>query len=249
MDRQNISSPLSVLLAGVIVIILLLASAGGQTNANVLRQNSTPTMTECIDDDSDAFYDCVDYRDNLTATAEVLEETSYPLTQTAEARDPYAAPATGTTTTTGTPGTPQTRTGTPRGSFTPTPTVTQGSTSPALTRTSDPGVSETPNVSISSATPTSTPVDAITCSPGVPVIISGVGPAHAPLLLYFGERPVGGGSVAANGQFALKLVVGQEQAGQYDVTVRVRGTSKVLRKVTCLVPSVTPTALPTRGLF
>jgi hypothetical protein len=47
-----------------------------------------------------------------------------------------------------------------------------------------------------------------------------------------------------NGRFALKLIVGQERAGEYKVTVRVRGTSQVLRQVTCSVPNVTPTPLP-----
>jgi hypothetical protein len=42
----------------------------------------------------------------------------------------------------------------------------------------------------------------------------------------------------------LKLIVGQERAGEYNVTVRVRGTSQVLRQLTCSVPSVTPTPLP-----
>jgi hypothetical protein len=89
-----------------------------------------------------------------------------------------------------------------------------------------------------------TPVDAMICAPGVAVEISGGGPARAPLLLYFGERAVGGGSVAPNGRFALKLIVGQERAGEYQVTVRVRGTSQALRTITCLVPNVAPTPRP-----
>jgi hypothetical protein len=78
----------------------------------------------------------------------------------------------------------------------------------------------------------------------VPIEIAGDGPPRAPLLLYFAERPVGGGSVAPNGRFALKLIVGQERAGEYMVTVRVRGTSRALRQITCAVPNVTPTPLP-----
>jgi hypothetical protein len=94
------------------------------------------------------------------------------------------------------------------------------------------------------ATLSPTPIDAFTCTPGVPVEIAGDGPPRAPLLLYFDERPVGGGSVALNGRFALKLIVGQERAGEYKVTVRVRGTSQPLHQVTCSVPNVTPTPLP-----
>jgi hypothetical protein len=40
-------------------------------------------------------------------------------------------------------------------------------------------------------------------------------------------------------------VVGHERPGRYDVAVRVRGSNKVLRQLTCMVPALSPT--PTLG--
>lgn len=65
--------------------------------------------------------------------------------------------------------------------------------------------------------------------------------AHA--ACHFGQRAVGGGSASPNGDFALQPIVGQERAGDYQVTVRVRGTSQVLRELTCSVPA-TPVPTP-----
>lgn len=240
MSRQNMASPISILVGGVIVIILLLASSGVNTSAIALQQNGTPTWTPCDDTDSE----CIDFQDNALATSESLTETAdaYP----ARTSSGYTAPSartsviTGTQTITGvangtstTPTTPTTTLGTP----TPTATIQAGTTSSA-----QPSSEAQPNSAI--PTPSPTPVDAIICTPGVAVEITGAGPARAPLLLYFGERAVGGGSVAPNGRFALKLLVGQERAGEYQVTVRVRGTSQELRTITCSVPNAAPPPRP-----
>ena len=237
MSRQNMTSPISVLLAGVIVIILLLASSGANTSAITRQQSGTPTWTPCDDEDND----CIDFQDNATASAQILTETAsaYPAEPSSSAYPPSGGTnvVTGTTTITAVTGTAPAR-GTPtpiRG----TPTVA-GSTNTGATSSAPSGTTQ-PDEATATLSPT--PTDAITCAPGVPVEIAGDGPPRAPLLLYFGERPVGGGSVAANGRFALKLIVGQERAGEYKVTVRVRGTSQALRQVTCLVPNVTPTPL------
>jgi hypothetical protein len=80
--------------------------------------------------------------------------------------------------------------------------------------------------------------------PGVPIAIAGSGPPYAAFLLYFGERAVGGGSINATGRFLARLTIGQERAGIYSVTVRLRGTTRILREVTCSVPEVTPTPTP-----
>ena len=231
MSRQNMISPLSVLLAGVIVIILLLASSGANTSAITRQQNPTPTWTPCDVDDNE----CIDFQDEATANAYPGgTPTPYP------GSDNSTSVVTGTATITGTPAT-----GTPTAGGTLTPT--RGT--PTLTRSANPGgstepPSEVPQPDEAIPTLSPTPIDAFTCTPGVPIEIAGDGPPRAPLLLYFDARPVGGGSVAPNGRFALKLIVGQERAGEYKVTVRVRGTSQVLRQVTCLVPNVTPTPLP-----
>jgi len=217
MSRQNMTSPISVLLAGVIVIILLLASSDANTSAITRQQNA--------------------FQDDEIANA-------YP----AGTASAYVPPANRTTVITGTApitGTVGTGTSTAGGTHSPTP----GTPTPTLTRSANPnGSTELPSEATQPdeaiATLSPTPIDAFTCTPGVPVEIAGDGPPRAPLLLYFDERPVGGGSVAPNGRFALKLIVGQERAGEYKVTVRVRGTSQSLRQVTCSVPNVTPTPLP-----
>jgi hypothetical protein len=60
------------------------------------------------------------------------------------------------------------------------------------------------------------------------------------LLLFFGQRAVGGGSVSPAGHYAIPLIVGRERPGTYTVTVRVRGTTQVLREFTCAVPATPP---------
>lgn len=59
----------------------------------------------------------------------------------------------------------------------------------------------------------------------------------------------GAAASARTARFPARLVVGRERAGKYDLTVRLRGTRQVLLQLTCAVPEVTPTLLPTaRGL-
>jgi len=62
---------------------------------------------------------------------------------------------------------------------------------------------------IAEATPTVP--GALECVPGRLVLISGVAPPHAPLLISFGNRIVGGGSARASGDFALPLIPGMER--------------------------------------
>jgi len=92
---------------------------------------------------------------------------------------------------------------------------------------------------VAEATPTVP--GALECVPGRLVLISGVAPPHAPLLISFGSRIVGGGSARESGDFALPLIPGIERAGTYEVTIRTRGTGQIVRLVTCTVPPTTPT--------
>jgi hypothetical protein len=92
---------------------------------------------------------------------------------------------------------------------------------------------------VAEATPTVP--GALECVPGRLVLISGVAPPHAPLLISFGNRIVGGGSARESGDFALPLIPGIERAGTYEVTIRTRGTGQIVRLVTCTVPPTTPT--------
>jgi hypothetical protein len=82
---------------------------------------------------------------------------------------------------------------------------------------------------------------AITCASGLPVEIAGVAPPHAALLLYFGERAVGGGSAASDGSFKLILNVGEERSGSYPISVLVRGSWQEVARTTCVVPYLSPT--------
>ena len=68
MSRQSMASPISVLVGGVIVIILLLASSGTNTGAIALRLVTTPTWTPCSDEDNV----CIDFQDQAAQTAESL---------------------------------------------------------------------------------------------------------------------------------------------------------------------------------
>ncbi len=74
--------------------------------------------------------------------------------------------------------------------------------------------------------------------------ITGTGTPFAPILLYFGQRIVGGGSIDSDGRFSIPLVVGEERNGNYVVRVKVRGSPEIIRELTCTVPAITPTALP-----
>ena len=243
MSRQSIHSPLSILLAGVIVIVVLLAGAGASTGAVTRAQGSTPTWTPCPDDEEDASLDCLDFRDDLTTPAEAATDAA--TATPTDAAYPYPSPKTPTTTTRA-------------GSVTPTTTARAGAATPTRTpANSGASATSTPRATIALTpfeqngdateippTATPTPSDAITCPPGIPVPISGSGPAHAPLLLFFNQRAVAGGSAEADGSFALTLMIERERPGQYPVEVRVRGSVQVLRKLTCTVPNVTPTSQP-----
>jgi hypothetical protein len=144
---------------------------------------------------------------------------------------------------------------------TPAPAQTAAtSTAAAGTVTAIPTPSVAPTLTLPAqqvqaptATQTLTPTPGlegtVPCSPGVELSVSGKGPPRAPVLLYFGRRIVGGGSVGADGTFTLPLVVGVERGGEHIVSVRVRGSDEVLTEFTCIVPDVTPTPVPGRRPF
>jgi hypothetical protein len=207
------TSPISVLVAGVVVIFMLLMGADPQTAATPRAQDDYPAQT---------------------ATTVAM------LTATAGG---YVAPTTQSQATSApTVGSSNSATSTPTRTVTATVTPTN---TPTLEATATDEVEEpVPPTATRAVTPTATPSDGLACVPGEPIEIAGEGPPRAAYLLFFGERPVGGGTVEPDGTFLAKLVVGQERAGSYDVTVRVRGTQQVLREVTCAIPDVTPTPFP-----
>lgn len=238
------------LLAGVVVIAMLLLGAGPSISAVGRAQTGYPTMTPCIDQGDEGEYEsCRSMQDGeRTATAGALTATSMSLTATASA---YPDPATATS------GPTSTRQSSTASTPTLTATATSSASEQATGTAGSIGTAQTatlavPDVSARSLappteTPTATPSSDLTCVPGVPIEIGGEGPPRAAYLLYFGQRAVGGGTVEQNGTFVAKLIVGQERAGTYEVTVRVRGTEQVLRQLTCSVPELTPTPVADLG--
>lgn len=171
-----------------------------------------------------------------------MQATSYPpsITPTTSSyplSSPTAAAPGGATRTTS----PTARTATPRGASTPTLTRIAEGTPTERAQILEPTVAPSP-------TPTATLELSgnVVCVPGTEITIVGDGPPRAPILLYFGQRTVGGGSVRADGSFALPLTIGVERPGDHSVSVRVRGSGQALIEFTCSVPPVTPTPLPGR---
>jgi hypothetical protein len=143
-------------------------------------------------------------------------------------------------------------TSTPRPSSTPTePTAddNEPDASPLPRATDDP---ETPvdrasdfgpAVATETSTPTMTPEpDTLECPAEAITEIAGQGPPNTPLVLYFGDRPVGGGTTNSEGFYSIPLKIMHERTNEtYQVEVRIRDNHKVIRTVTCIVPGPTPT--------
>lgn len=220
MPRQSFWTPLSLLIAGLVVIAILLAGPHMRTDAQPPLDNYPPP----------------------TATA----KAALAQTETATARAKYPGPGNATATPTTSPGdaATATATATSEGGSQQTPDTFAPSDTPETPSDQPEAPTDTPE-DTSAPTATPTPSDMLTCAPGEPILISGQGPPRAPFLLYFGQRAVSGGSVEPDGSFAITLLVGSERAGTYTVTVRVRGSTQVLRQLTCTVPPTTPTPLPT----
>jgi hypothetical protein len=229
MSRQKKAGTISAVLIGLLVLSVCLASLGTRVSAIARLQSATatPTPTPCegnIDDCND--YATDDAIDAMTASADALTATA------------AITPSAQTATTTTTPGV-----GTP----TLTPTLTPTSLTTAATLAPSP-IQPTPIIEPQRLEPTETPTaipdSALICFPGQPLVITGDGPARAAFLVYFGQRVVSGGSVTPSGRFATTLIIGRERAGVYSITVRVRGTAKLLLETSCVVPDVTPTFVP-----
>jgi len=245
MSRQKRAGTISVVLIGLLVLGACLTSMGTHVSAIARLQSATVTPTcdaspgDCADQATDDAIDAMTATaDAMTATADAMTEVADAMTAEADAVTPGAQTATSTMT----PGV-----GTP----TATPTPTRASTSIPLAAPLAPTlIPPTPTIEIDpqrlapTETPTALPDSALICFPGQPLVITGGGPARAAFLLYFGQRVVSGGSVTPNGRFATTLVVGRERAGVYPITVRVRGSTKVLLATSCAVPNVAPTLVP-----
>lgn len=203
MPRHNLLAPISVLLAGLVLIGLLFIGAPPSPQAAPLLQ---PYPAE-------------------TSSPYPGESTASP---TAGSTTPTLTESVTSTATTGTP--------------TPTvsPTATQDST-PTPTRRPPQGALAT-----ATAEPLPTETADLACTPGDSITISGTGAPRAGYLVYFGARVVGGGSIGPDGRFSTTLTIGDEGPGIYEVVAEERGTRQVLRQLTCAVPEVERTPIPTR---
>lgn len=183
------------------------------------------------------------------------DDPTFPPTLTSVPPDWYEAPDTTVTTTAATAATATTTTEVERTSVTPQTVVTP------TTDISD--VTQEPTASVPTDSPvlqpeeplltqealsevTPTLIGRLVCAPNQPVEITGSGPAYAAFLLYFGERAVSGGTVDAEGNFVITLIVGRERPGPHTVSVRLRGDGTQLRELICDVP-YPPTPTPMRG--
>jgi hypothetical protein len=219
MPLKRLSSPLIVIIAGVILTIIIVVVPDSNTGARPRQDDDYPARTQ---------------------TAAALTAEPYP--------EDGTATATATTNVTGTPtatsATPSATQLTPTDSTESALRPTEPGT-PPLPPTATATDVEVP-LALEEPTLTATPVRTMVCPPGEPVEIAGQGPPRAAFLLYFGQRVVSGGSVSVNGQFSISLVVGYERPGAYTVTVRIRGTREVLRELTCEVPA-SPSPTPIKG--
>jgi|GEM_PF-2017817 Predicted solute binding protein len=133
----------------------------------------------------------------------------------------------------------------------------QSDTQPTATRTAtstiDPSLSPSPSLTMTASStlaPVATPTDqpgihgAIACLPGDTIYIEGEAPPLTALLIYFDGQPVGGGTSDESGYYRLRLDIGNERTGTYNVQVRIRGTRQVLQEFTCGIQQATAT--PTR---
>jgi serine/threonine protein kinase len=178
----------------------------------------------------------------------------------------------------------QTPTFTPSPTSTPTPTtepppptpITPTVPSPIPEPPPPPPPQEPPAPPVTEQ-PANTPVPLtqVDCGPGTPIAITGSGgPAREPFLLFFNGRPVGGGTVGADGRFVANLLIQKEAPGKYPVEVRQRygsqrvlalftyevtgqgqvtlagsGTASTIEQLTCIVPAPTRVPVPTQGVI
>lgn len=127
---------------------------------------------------------------------------------------------------------------TPQPSEAPTPSNTRTPTTEPVTSTP----AETPT---ETGTPTETPQsNFFVCFQNDVTVIEGIGPRNTELVVYFGERPVGGGLSDENGEYAISMVVGSERPGNYLVQVKTRVRRQIVREVICEVPTPTPGLQP-----
>ncbi|HEY3232622.1 MAG TPA: hypothetical protein VGJ87_25545 [Roseiflexaceae bacterium] len=214
MSWKNVATPLVLIIVGVSVTLMILTAPDARTDAGAPDRNIAQQATDIP---------CQSY------LPPDIPQRCLVLTTTPQTATTLSPTTTGTVVSTAT---------------TPSATLTTPTTSAATatTQIAPPPLPPTAGSTATLPTPTAalTQANNLTCTPGEPIVITGEGPPRAALLLFFGQRAVGGGSVSPAGHYAIPLIVGRERPGTYTVTVRVRGTTQVLREFTCAVPATPP---------
>lgn len=220
MRRHSLFAPVTVLVIGLIIIVILLGTPYGQSSATLsfaytaAEETATAQAKPYVEPTARA------------ATAKAKTATN-PNDNTNSNTAATSTVTTVTTTTTARPAV-----------ITPTvPPATRPAAPTSVATTPTPLPTETP-------LPSPTPLADFQCVPGVPVTIEGSGPPNSGILLLFNERIVSGGVTRSTGAFRMQLTVGDEDPGVYPVVVQVRGTQEQLLEKTCFVPAITPTPPP-----
>jgi hypothetical protein len=136
-------------------------------------------------------------------------------------------------------------------SATPAPSTTTPSATPTLVPSQTPSAMPTPSATatlVPSSTPSTTLTPSATATPRSPrpvpdlighlgetIMVRGDGPPGMAVLLWFDGRVVGGGSVKADGRFAIPLPLKDEAPGRHQVVVRERDGTMVLLEQTCVI--------------
>ncbi|HEU5011351.1 MAG TPA: hypothetical protein VFT66_02320 [Roseiflexaceae bacterium] len=219
MRRHSLFAPVSVLVIGLVIIVLLLGTPWGYSDAPLsfayTASEETATAGAYISPDDI----------NATNTAAAL---------------PTSGTSSGTSATSASTSATTSSTSATTAVSTIAPTRTTGARTALPTST----IAASTQIPTATPEPSPTPLADYQCVPGQQLAITGTGPAGAGVLLLFDDRVVGGGTVQSNGVFSLQLNVGDEEPGVYPVVVQVRGTQQELFNKTCFVPAITPTPAP-----
>jgi hypothetical protein len=217
MLRRSITLPLSVICAGLVVVLLLLAAPSAGTRV-------------AAQDDQAYIY--------ATQTAQAGQSNPYIPPAVTAVSTASATP--GATPPSGQP-TPR------PGASPAIPTRSVPQFSPTVAPAPSPTVAPPTLESAPTPTPTPAPPTALTCESGEPLVVSGFGRPRAGFLVAFDGIAVAGGSVGPDGRFSLTLLVGDVASGAHTVIVTDRDSRGLLLKLTCAAtrtPTPVPTRFP-----
>jgi hypothetical protein len=246
--RNSIFWPLSTVLLGVLMIVLLLTSPPQTPLAQEDTPTETPTSTE-------------------TATVTNTNTPSpYPSNTPEPTTRSYPYPAQTVTARSLTQTAQRTDTPTPEPEEEPetAPPRLSNAQQPTATDTREPNTPTDTDVPTQRATntpdnvtptitntPTLTPeANTLVCPSGETTLIEGIGPPNTALILYFEERPiigtvvpkqpVGGTTSDNTGFYSIPLKVRTGKIGEFLVRVETRDRNILVRELICNVPQPTP---------